>query len=63
MGELERLGVRRVSMGSGPMRATMALLQRIARELAQSGTYTAFTRDTISYTEANRLVGARGSAS
>ena len=63
VGELERLGVRRVSMGSGPMRATMALLQRIARELAQSGTYTAFTRDTISYTEANRLVGARGSAS
>ena len=56
VGELERIGVRRVSMGSGPMRATMALMQRIARELAQSGTYTSFTRDTISYTEANRLI-------
>jgi 2-methylisocitrate lyase-like PEP mutase family enzyme len=63
VGELERLGVRRVSMGSGPMRATMALMQRIARELAQSGSYTSFTRDTISYTEANRLIGARGRAS
>jgi 2-methylisocitrate lyase-like PEP mutase family enzyme len=62
VGELERMGVRRVSMGSGPMRATMALTQRIARELAESGTYTSFTRDTISYTEANRLIEARGPA-
>ncbi len=59
VGELERMGVRRVSMGSGPMRATMALTQRIARELAESGTYTSFTRDTISYTEANRLIAGR----
>jgi 2-methylisocitrate lyase-like PEP mutase family enzyme len=59
VGELERMGVRRVSMGSGPMRATMALTQRIARELAESGTYTSFTRDTISYTHANRLIAGR----
>jgi 2-methylisocitrate lyase-like PEP mutase family enzyme len=59
VGELERMGVRRVSMGSGPMRATMALTQRIARELAESGTYASFTRDTISYVEANRLVAGR----
>jgi 2-methylisocitrate lyase-like PEP mutase family enzyme len=58
-GELERMGVRRVSMGSGPMRATMALTQRIAHELAESGTYASFTRDTISYVEANRLVAGR----
>lgn len=62
VGELERMGVRRVSMGSGPMRATMALTQRIASELAESGTYTSFTRDTISYAEANRLAGARSPA-
>ena len=31
--ELEALGVARVSLGSGPMRATMALLRDIAREL------------------------------
>jgi 2-methylisocitrate lyase-like PEP mutase family enzyme len=61
-GELERMGVRRVSVGSGPMRATMTLMHRIARELAQSGSYTYFTRDTISYTEANRLFEGRASS-
>ncbi|MDE3135615.1 MAG: isocitrate lyase/phosphoenolpyruvate mutase family protein [Acidobacteriota bacterium] len=59
VGELERMGVRRVSMGSGPMRATMALMQRIARELAESGAYTSFTRGAISYAEANRLFSGR----
>ena len=53
--ELERLGVRRVSVGSGPMRATMTLLKKIAAELSGPGTYTSFTQETISYAEANRL--------
>ena len=52
--ELERLGVRRVSVGSGPMRATLALIRRIARELLAEGTYTAFA-DAIPYAETNRL--------
>jgi 2-methylisocitrate lyase-like PEP mutase family enzyme len=37
--ELEQLGVARVSLGSGPMRATLGLLVRIAREIQSSGTY------------------------
>lgn len=37
--ELEELGVARVSLGSGPMRATLGLAQRIAQELRTSGTY------------------------
>ncbi len=53
--ELERMGVRRVSLGSGPMRATMALTREIARELAKTGSYAALTRHTIPYREANRL--------
>jgi 2-methylisocitrate lyase-like PEP mutase family enzyme len=53
--DLERLGVARVSVGSGPMRATMALTRRIANELLASGTYASFTRDTISFAEANQL--------
>ncbi|HEV2388679.1 MAG TPA: isocitrate lyase/phosphoenolpyruvate mutase family protein [Candidatus Acidoferrales bacterium] len=57
--ELERLGVRRVSVGSGPMRAAMALMRRIARELAESGAYSAFTTDTITYAEANGLFAPR----
>jgi 2-methylisocitrate lyase-like PEP mutase family enzyme len=60
--ELEKLGVRRVSMGSGPMRATMALTQKIARELAQSGSYASFTRDTISYRQANQLLSSEQSS-
>ncbi|HYR46564.1 MAG TPA: isocitrate lyase/phosphoenolpyruvate mutase family protein, partial [Thermoanaerobaculia bacterium] len=52
---LASLGVRRVSLGSGPMRATMGLLRRIARELLETGTYAALTSDAIPYEEANRL--------
>lgn len=37
--ELQKLGVARVSLGSGPMRATMGLLRRIAEELKGVGTY------------------------
>ena len=53
--ELERLGVARVSLGSGPMRATLALLRRIARELMDGGTYATLTEGTIPYAETNRL--------
>lgn len=37
--ELEKLGVARVSLGSGPMRATLGLLQKMAHELKADGTY------------------------
>lgn len=53
--ELQALGVRRVSEGSGPMRATMMLARRIAEELLQKGTYTRFHSEAIPYPEANRL--------
>jgi 2-methylisocitrate lyase-like PEP mutase family enzyme len=55
--ELERLGVMRVSVGSGPMRAAMGLMQRIARELKDKGTYSAMTEGAMSYADANRLFG------
>jgi 2-methylisocitrate lyase-like PEP mutase family enzyme len=53
--ELERLGVRRVSVGSGPMRATLGLVQRIARELKEQGTYSSFVEGALSYPAANGL--------
>ena len=53
--ELQELGVRRVSQGSGPMRATMMLTRRIARELLDEGTYTRFHADAVPYAEANGL--------
>lgn len=39
VGELEKLGVARVSLGSAPMRATLGFLQRMAKELKTTGTY------------------------
>lgn len=37
--ELEKLGVARVTFGSGPMRATLGLVRKIAAELRMTGTY------------------------
>jgi 2-methylisocitrate lyase-like PEP mutase family enzyme len=57
--QLADLGVRRVSEGSGPMRATMMLTRHIARELLEHGTYTRFHADAIPYGEANQLFRRR----
>lgn len=53
--ELERAGVARVSVGSGPMRATLALVRRIARELSDRGTFESL-QDSISYGDLNALL-------
>jgi 2-methylisocitrate lyase-like PEP mutase family enzyme len=53
--ELQKLGVARVSLGSGPMRATLGLLLRIAKELKSAGTYTNL-EGAIPYAELNRLM-------
>jgi 2-methylisocitrate lyase-like PEP mutase family enzyme len=57
--ELQRLGVARVSVGSGPMRAAMSVTRKIAMELLGPGTYTGFGGDTISHPDANRLLARR----
>jgi len=54
--ELEKLGVARVSVGSGPMRATLGLLRRVAEELKTSGTYSAMG-GAVPYAEVNKLLG------
>ena len=54
--ELEALGVARVSLGSGPMRATMAVLRDIARELKGPGTYKTFTKHAMTFNEVNELM-------
>lgn len=54
--ELQALGVARVSLGSGPMRATMAVLRDIARELKGTGTYKSFTKHTMTFAEVNDLM-------
>jgi 2-methylisocitrate lyase-like PEP mutase family enzyme len=37
--ELQDLGVARVSLGSGLMKATLALIKKVADELSKRGTY------------------------
>jgi len=54
--ELEALGVRRVSNGSGVMRATLGLVRRIGKELMERGTYSAVFDGTIPYTEITELM-------
>jgi 2-methylisocitrate lyase-like PEP mutase family enzyme len=41
--KLQELGVARVSLGSGPMRASLGLFRKIAEELRNSGTYESLT--------------------
>jgi len=53
--ELERLGVARVSVGGGPMRAALTLTLRIARELAERGTYAGFTENALPLRDFNRM--------
>jgi 2-methylisocitrate lyase-like PEP mutase family enzyme len=54
--ELQQLGVARVSVGSGPMRATLGFLGRMARELHEDGIFTLMTDGALPYADANRLV-------
>ena len=52
---LEKLGVARVSTGSGPARACATLTRRIGRELLDQGTYSSFTQGAMTYKEMNSL--------
>ena len=56
--ELERLGVRRVSVGSGIARAAYSVAQRAARELFAHGTYGSIAEATLSHADLQRLFGA-----
>ncbi|MBZ5530386.1 MAG: isocitrate lyase/phosphoenolpyruvate mutase family protein [Acidobacteriia bacterium] len=54
--ELTRLGVKRISYGSGPMRSTMGLLRRMCDEAKATGTYNAMTEGAVSHAEINELM-------
>ena len=55
LSELKELGVKRVSVGSGPMRACLGLITRMAQEFRDKGTYQAMIDGQYPYSEANRL--------
>jgi 2-methylisocitrate lyase-like PEP mutase family enzyme len=53
--ELKQMGVKRISMGSGPMRAAMGLLRRICKEARASGTYNSLLDGAVTYAEMNEF--------
>ena len=55
--ELAALGVKRISLGSGPMRASLGFLRRLAEELKTSGTYK-LMEGAPSHAEMNKLMMA-----
>jgi len=57
--ELQKLGVARVTIGSGGARAALGLTRRIAKELKERGTYSAFTEDAISYFDVNSMLAIK----
>jgi 2-methylisocitrate lyase-like PEP mutase family enzyme len=58
LSELSGMGVRRVSLGSGPMRAAMGVLLRLADELKTSGTYSQI-ESAPSHAQMNELMKPR----
>lgn len=54
LGDLERIGVRRVSVGSALARAAFGAFRRAAREIREAGTFT-FADDAIPFAEMNAL--------
>ena len=53
--ELASLGVRRVTFGSAPMRATLGLVRRMAREWKEKGTYGTLEAYGIPFAELQKL--------
>jgi len=53
--ELHDLGVRRLSLGSGPIRAAMGLVRRIAEDLCKRGSVARMFSDAIAFDEFNSL--------
>jgi 2-methylisocitrate lyase-like PEP mutase family enzyme len=60
--ELETLGVRRASIGSGVMRSTLGLVRRIGKELLEKGTYSTAFEGAIPFAEVNALLTQSASA-
>ena len=52
VGELQDLGVARLSLGSGLMKATLALIKKVAEELSEKGTYNLLSETFTPLTEA-----------
>jgi 2-methylisocitrate lyase-like PEP mutase family enzyme len=59
--ELEKLGVARVSTGSGLMRAALGHARRVAKNLAETGTYSALLDGAVPFAEIEQLMSRKDS--
>src|SRR6266699_40511 len=59
MAELEKIGVARVSAGSGIMRAAMGVVQRIGKEMLEARCCDTMFAGAIPYAELNRMMNRR----
>lgn len=57
--ELKRLGVRRLSLGSGTSRVALDALRRFARQIRDEGTLTPLATHAVSYQEVQKLLTRR----
>jgi 2-methylisocitrate lyase-like PEP mutase family enzyme len=55
LGELKKIGVTRISLGPRHMRATFALLKKIATEIMERGTFSYMTAESMAYSEVNEM--------
>jgi len=59
--ELEKLGVARVSTGSALMRAALGHVRRVAKQLAETGTYSALLDGAVPFAEVMQLLSRKNS--
>ena len=59
MAELEKIGVARLSAGSGIMRAAMGVVQRIGKEILQARSCESMFTGATPYAELNRMMNRR----
>lgn len=61
LSELEKMGVARVSAGSGAMRAAMGAFRQVAKDWLAHGSYDSLLSCTVPFAELNRLMAPRPS--
>jgi 2-methylisocitrate lyase-like PEP mutase family enzyme len=58
--ELARIGVKRASLGSAMMRATLGLMRRIGKELQTTGTYSGLFEGSVPFPELKQILSRPG---
>ena len=60
LADLQRMGVRRVSLGSGPSRVAYGRLRQFAIDVKTRGSWAALGEGAVTYAEMQALFGVKG---